>query len=420
MTNSVDVLHLLNYIDPAKLDYQEWVNVGMALKEEGYTATDWDEWSQSDVVRYNPGECFKKWTSFNGSLSKVTGGTIYHLACEHGYVPVKEDVNLEWDSVIQYDADYKFIDNSWVQDLEIKEPNVWNPTKQVITYLETLFNPNEYVGYQMEFYEFEGKEEKTVYKPKNSGQFKRTAGELIDELKKYADKGEEQNIGYALGDYNPKAGAYVRFNPLDGKGVADSNIVDFRYALVESDKISIEKQNAILRELELPIACLVHSGSKSLHAIVKINATSYAEYKKRVDYLYNVCDKNGLKVDKQNKNPSRFSRLPGVIRNGKKQFIVDVNIGKDNFEEWEEFIEELNDNLPDFESLIDYKDNIPDLAPELIQGVLRQGHKMLISGPSKAGKSFALMQLCIAIAEGGKMVEFSMCSRQGFVCQFRT
>lgn len=169
MTNSVDVLHLLNYIDPAKLDYQEWVNVGMALKEEGYTATDWDEWSQSDVVRYNPGECFKKWTSFNGSLSKVTGGTIYHLACEHGYVPAKEDVNLEWDSVIQYDADYKFIDNSWVQDLEIKEPNVWNPTKQVITYLETLFNPNEYVGYQMEFYEFEDKEKKLFINLKTVG-----------------------------------------------------------------------------------------------------------------------------------------------------------------------------------------------------------------------------------------------------------
>ena len=27
---------LLEYIDPASLSYQEWVNVGMALKEEGY------------------------------------------------------------------------------------------------------------------------------------------------------------------------------------------------------------------------------------------------------------------------------------------------------------------------------------------------------------------------------------------------
>lgn len=36
----------------------------------------------------------------------------------------------------------------------------------------------------------------------------------------------------------------------------------------------------------------------------------------------------------------------------------------------------------------------------LITGVLRKGHKMLLAGPSKAGKSFALIELCIAIAEG--------------------
>ncbi|HEQ9101467.1 TPA: AAA family ATPase, partial [Streptococcus pyogenes] len=41
-------------------------------------------------------------------------------------------------------------------------------------------------------------------------------------------------------------------------------------------------------------------------------------------------------------------------------------------------------------------------APELIKGVLRQGHKMLIAGPSKAGKSFALIELSIALAEGQK------------------
>ena len=44
--------------------------------------------------------------------------------------------------------------------------------------------------------------------------------------------------------------------------------------------------------------------------------------------------------------------------------------------------------------------NPPPLAPVLIDGVLRQGHKMLLSGPSKAGKSFALIRLAIAFAEG--------------------
>ena len=42
----------------------------------------------------------------------------------------------------------------------------------------------------------------------------------------------------------------------------------------------------------------------------------------------------------------------------------------------------------------------PALAPVVIEGVLRQGHKASLTGPSKAGKSFALMELAIDIAEG--------------------
>ena len=49
---------------------------------------------------------------------------------------------------------------------------------------------------------------------------------------------------------------------------------------------------------------------------------------------------------------------------------------------------------------------MPPLAPALIGGVLRQGHKMLLAGPSKAGKSFALIELTIAIAEGKSWLGF--------------
>lgn len=118
---------------------------------------------------------------------------------------------------------------------------------------------------------------------------------------------------------------------MDGKGVKNENVTDYRYALVESDCMALEEQNAIIRELELPVAVLVYSGGKSVHAIVKIDAANYDEYRKRIDYLYNVCRKNGFEIDKQNRNPSRLSRMPGVIRNGKKQFIIDTNIGKSDF-----------------------------------------------------------------------------------------
>ena len=166
--------------------------------------------------------------------------------------------------------------------------------------------------------------------------------------------------------------------------------------------MDINTQNALLRELELPIAALVHSGGKSIHAIVKIEADTYSEYRKRVDYLYKICEKNGLNVDTQNKNPSRLSRMPGIIRNGHKQFLIDTNIGKKSWDEWKEWIESVNDDLPDPENLASQWDNLPELSPSLIDNVLRQGHKMLLAGPSKAGKSFALIEMCIAIAEGRK------------------
>jgi len=64
------------------------------------------------------------------------------------------------------------------------------------------------------------------------------------------------------------------------------------------------------------------------------------------------------------------------------------------------------DGLPDPENLAGEWNQMPDLAPSLIGGVLRQGHKMLVAGPSKAGKSIALIELCIAIAEGSSWLGF--------------
>lgn len=156
----------------------------------------------------------------------------------------------------------------------------------------------------------------------------------------------------------------------------------------------------------IPVACLVHSGGKSLHAIVRVDAADYTEYRKRVEYLYDFLEKNGLKVDKQNRNPSRLSRMPGVTRNGNRQYLVATNIGRKSWTDWLDFAEGAVDELPDMVTLDSYENNLPKLPSELIQGILRCGHKMLISGSSKAGKSFLLMELCIALAEGRPWLGF--------------
>lgn len=394
--NDYNLTEILEYIDPSTCSYQEWINVGMALKHEGYTVSDWDMWSMKDVNRYHSGECAKKWATFQGSSAPVTAGTIIQMAKENGYHYENVSAELDWDSEIGSKDELVVVDRNWLERSEIHIPEQWNPTEQIITYLETLFEPDENVGYVTKSWEHDGK-----FLP-SKGCYDRTAGQLIKEL--YQCKGD---IGSVLGDYNSEVGAWIRFNPLDGKGVKNENVTEFRYALVESDTMDISAQKAIITELELPVAALVYSGKKSLHAIVKIDASTYEEYKKRVDYLYNVCNKNGLKLDIQNRNPSRLSRMPGVMRNGKKQYLLDTNIGKENWNEWREWIESVNDDLPDPESMADVWDNLPELAPPLIDGVLRQGHKMLIAGPSKAGKSYALIELCCAIAEGKKWLEWN-------------
>lgn len=396
MEQRTDLLEIIEYINPAELDYQGWINVGMALKHEGYTAADWDSWSRRDIGRYHSGECFRKWGSFHGSSIPVTAGTLVQMAMNNGWRPAHQESTtgheLDWEDSIGEKDDLVIVDRGWIEGKEVKEPKYWNPVPQIIRYLETLFDASENVGYVMQSWEKDGR-----YIPANGGNYDRTAGELIEQLSKCGG-----DAGNVLGDYNKEGGAWIRFNPLDGKGCKNENVTEFRYALVESDTLEIEKQNAIIRELELPVACLVHSGGKSLHAIVKVEAADCNEYRKRVDYLYSVCQKNGLKVDTQNKNPSRLSRMPGIERKGQKQFLVDTNIGKESWAEWHEWIESVNDDLPEPESLGDVWSNLPELAPCLIDGVLRKGHKMLIAGPSKAGKSFLQIELCIAIAEGKK------------------
>lgn len=395
---NINLIPLLDYIDPSFCTYQEWVNVGMALKLEGYSVADWDNWSLRDAGRYHPGECVRKWNTFdNNATSLVTGATIVDMAKRGGWTAsAGPDIAYDWDDLIPERDDQVVVDKNWVEGRELEAPgDNWDPVKDLIKYLSTLFDSTDYVGYVTSSWEKDGK-----FLP-NKGNYGRTAGELIEELTVC-----DGDLGAVLGDYNPKAGAWIRFNPLDGKGVRNENVTDFRYALVESDSMELEKQNEIIRQLELPVACLVYSGGKSVHAIVHIDAGNYEEYRKRVDYLYAICRKNGLAIDTQNRNPSRLSRMPGVLRDGKKQYLIDTNLGKENFVEWREWIEAVNDDLPEPESLKDVWNDLPPLSPSLIEGVLRKGHKMMLAGPSKAGKSFALIEMAIAIAEGRKWLNW--------------
>ncbi|MBQ2161282.1 MAG: AAA family ATPase [Firmicutes bacterium] len=385
---NTNLAEYLEYIPCSSLNYQQWINVGMALKHEGYPCSLWESWSRADS-RFKEGECNKKWGTFEGAAEPVTGGTIIQYAKDFGYDPSSDMGLLDWDDEIGVD---KF-DLGWIEADQIEDKKTdsdVDPYKEIVTYLDTLFQPDEKVNIVVKSFEDDDKK----LKPSGYGA-NYTVKTLMKDLAKH-----KTDICAAIGDYDENAGAWVRFNPMDGNGVKNDNVTAFRYALIESDELDISMQSALIREMKLPVAVLVNSGGKSLHAIVRVDAPTKEIYKKRVDKLYSVCLKYKFKVDTQNKNASRLSRLPGIKRKGKWQYIVDTNIGCESWEEWEEWIQGELDDLPEPENLFSEENFNSQLSPEVIAGILRQGRKMILTGASKAGKSFLLIELAISIAIG--------------------
>ena len=95
------LLEALNAIDPAELSREEWVQVGMGLKESGESCDVWETWSAKDPARYHPGECARLWASFR--RDGISGGTIVHMARERGWDGGGEV--LDWDSPISLELD---------------------------------------------------------------------------------------------------------------------------------------------------------------------------------------------------------------------------------------------------------------------------------------------------------------------------
>ena len=120
-----EILQYLEALDPAALNYTEWVQCGMALKEEGYPVSVWDHWSARDPARYKEGECSRKWETFHGSGDIVTGGTIFQICKDKGLL-AKADF-MDWDDA--------FIADSGA------DPAAWHPGQEIRQYLEALFEP---------------------------------------------------------------------------------------------------------------------------------------------------------------------------------------------------------------------------------------------------------------------------------------
>lgn len=371
------LLKALDAIDPSSLTYDEWKDVGMALKAEGLPCSVWDEWSKRDTNRYHTkgkSSCEEKWASFNGS--GVNGGTIIFLAKQRGYNPTHE---WEWSDGLE---------GTYDEIMAVQAVPDEKPYEMAIRFLEALYQPDESVSFvsTSQLDESDGK-----WKPVGAGPV-RKCKDIIKDLKK------SKNLEDAFGTINEQAGAWIRLNPATGANNKD--VTRFAYVLVESDKLSIEEQKKLLVSFNLPIATLVESGGKSVHAAVKVDAKDSAEFRQRALFLFDWLAKHKFIVDTANKNEARLARLAGAVRNGKVQKLLATNIGCSTWLDWMDYIEGIDDDLPQLVTLKDQLTDPPELSPELIGGILREGCKMIITGESKAGKTCLTQNLAVCIAEG--------------------
>lgn len=389
---------MLRYIDPSQLTYHEWIDVGMAIKAEGLPLEVWDDWSKSDP-RYKPDgyqSCPDKWVTFSGS--GTTGATITHLAKMGGWQPKQKSYRGD-DDWSPLTLDDEVAPAEWTPRTDPLAPLVADPVSQMVRFLQEAFEPGDMVNIVTRA-TWNEKHEKWV--PSSVG-FTYDRDYIIKTL-------QTGGIDALIGDRSREAGVWVRANPMDGQGVKNANVTSFRHVLVESDSMSLEKQIDTFKLLELPISTMVTSGGKSVHALVKVDAETPEEYSQRVKQIFKLCRDSGLDIDEQNKNPARLCRLPGVERGDKRQELIGTGIGRISYEDWAENAQV--DDLPDFEPLSEFFDSPPELPPETIRGVLRRGEKLVLTGPSKAGKSYALIQLATCMATGGWWMGRFKCQAQ--------
>ena len=197
-----------------------------------------------------------------------------------------------------------------------------------------------------------------------------------------------------------REGIFVRINPFKPNlySGSDNDVSAFRHVLVEFDDLPKPEQEKRLRDSGLPITVLIDSGGKSIHGWVRVDAPNRKEWDARRDEIYRVIPG----IDAKNKNPSRYSRLPGAWRSPtSQQRLLDTNLGAASWEDWltNRETDEDQSTVVTVKDLINFD---PTKDPDNLIGKrwLTRGSSMIISGGTGIGKSSLMMQIVIRWALG--------------------
>ena len=192
-----------------------------------------------------------------------------------------------------------------------------------------------------------------------------------------------------------EGGGFISINPLASKdgGRKNDNISAYRHVLAEFDGGELDEQREALENSGFPISLIVTSGKRSMHGWIRVDAQNKEEWDARRDEVFAK-----LGCDPKNKDLARVSRCPGAMRivDGAKvkQALVATNVGPGNWPTGAGLPKLLD--VKSLRQAVMYGDGLPDL----ISGLLSVRSKMMVAGPSKARKSWTLLDLALSIASG--------------------
>lgn len=193
--------------------------------------------------------------------------------------------------------------------------------EQAALQLEALFSASDIICFNTHFH----KSDEGKWLPSGKPEF-HNAYKLIEKLR------NANSIEEVFPEYNSQAGILFCVNPMKVGRRLNENVTSFRNALIEYDDISKEEQIERLLDSGLPILSMTDSGNKSVHAIVRVDASNAKDYKRKVVELHGALEaKYGSPCDSANKNPSRLTRLAGATRGMNTQQLLYTEVNADSY-----------------------------------------------------------------------------------------
>lgn len=311
------VRNMLGYIPVESLDYNQWVSIGMGLKNDNYPFEIWDEWSAKDTRegQYQGTEnTRKKWDSFD--KEGYTLGTARDLAQKNGWTYPKNNSGygyMDWEDEVSSD---------WEPGQSTDQTTNINP-KDTIEFLKQNYHPEEFVKIITHCKPANNKGKFIPIQSVGNPYYK--VGKLVEDLE------NGKTLESIIGHYNHQAGVWIGVNPVDGQGCKKENVTECRNLLIESDSMSIDVQLKWLEESKLPITTITYSGGRSLHAILRVDAEDLKEYgyywNRLEEEIKKLNEEEGsikFELDENNKDIGRLTRLPGCVRGNNVQKLYKV------------------------------------------------------------------------------------------------